>query len=75
MCELEEVMLGADEAEAIRLGDHEGLCHTEAAKHMKISRQTFDRILRRAHVKVANALVNGMALRISRDYSPLNKSK
>jgi uncharacterized protein len=74
LCELEEVLLGADEAEAIRLGDFKGLYHTEAARQMKISRQTFDRILKKAHVKVANALVNGMALRISRDQSPSNNT-
>lgn len=67
LCDLDEILLGADELEAIRLGDLQGLYHVEAAEHMRVSRQTFDRILRKAHVKVATALVNGMALRISHE--------
>jgi len=62
--ELQEVELAADELEALRLADVEDLYHTEAAKRMKVSRQTFDRIVRRARQKVAQALVNGHALRI-----------
>ena len=50
--------------EALRLADVEDLYHTEAAKRMKVSRQTFDRIVRRAHAKVAEALVHGRALRV-----------
>ena len=64
LCDLEEVELGADEMEALRLADVEDLYHTEAAKRMKVSRQTFDRIVRRAHAKVADALVHGRALRV-----------
>lgn len=64
--ELREIALGADEAEALRLADHEDLYHVEAAVRMGVSRQTFDRILRRAHRKVAEALVLGQALRILR---------
>ncbi|MBK8476983.1 MAG: DUF134 domain-containing protein [Opitutaceae bacterium] len=62
--ELEEVELGADELEALRLADVEDLYHTEAAKRMEVSRQTFDRIVRRARMKVASALVQGKALRV-----------
>ena len=43
--DLEEVELLVDEFEAIRLADHEGLYHEEAAKKMNISRATFGRIL------------------------------
>ena len=64
LCELREVELGADELEAVRLADVEDLYHTEAAKRMGVSRQTFDRIVRRAHAKVADALVHGRALRV-----------
>ena len=64
LCELQEVELGADEMEALRLADVEDLYHTEAAKRMKVSRQTFDRIVRRAHAKVADALVHRRALRV-----------
>ncbi len=68
--ELREIELGADEAEAIRLADHEDLYNVEAAVRLGVSRQTFDRILRRAHRKVAEALVLGQALRILRPTSP-----
>ena len=64
LCELREVELGADVLEAIRLADVEDLYHTEAAARMGVSRQTFDRIVLRAHKKIGAALVNGQALRI-----------
>lgn len=64
MRSLEEIILASDEWEALRLADHESLYRTEAAARMEISRQTFDRILRRARAKVADALINGKALRI-----------
>lgn len=70
LCELEEIELGADELEALRLVDVEDLYHTEAAKRMKVSRQTFDRIIRRAHQKIAGSLVNGQALRILQPPKP-----
>lgn len=62
--DLEEVELAADEVEAVRLADVEDLYHTDAARRMRISRQTFDRIVRRARIKIARALVRGHALRI-----------
>ena len=62
--ELSEVELAADELEALRWADVEDLYHTEAADKMGISRQTFDRIVRKARIKVATALVLGQALRI-----------
>jgi predicted DNA-binding protein (UPF0251 family) len=37
---------------------------------MGVSRQTFDRIVRRARMKVAHALVGGHALRIVRSPVP-----
>lgn len=64
--DLEEVELAPDELEALRLADGEGLYRAEAAPRMGISRQTFDRILRRARHTVAQALVRGCALRLTR---------
>jgi len=61
---LEEVILTVDEFEAIRLADHEGLYHEEAAVRMSVSRATFGRILDSARGKVADAIVNGKALKI-----------
>lgn len=65
MYELEEVRLEADEIEAIRLADLEGLYQIHAAVRMGVSRQTFGNILARAHKKVATALLGGKALRIA----------
>jgi uncharacterized protein len=62
--ELEELILGIDEFEAFRLADHEGLYHEAAAIEMRISRQTFGRILETARHKIASAIVQGFALRI-----------
>jgi predicted DNA-binding protein (UPF0251 family) len=61
---LEEVVLGVDELEAIRLADKEGLYHEIAAEQMNISRQTFGRIVTAARNKVAQALIEGKVLRI-----------
>ena len=62
--DLEEVALTVKEAEAIRLKDLEGLEQEESAAKMCISRPTFHRVLRSARQKVAEALINGKALRI-----------
>jgi predicted DNA-binding protein (UPF0251 family)/predicted Fe-Mo cluster-binding NifX family protein len=61
---LEEVVLSVDEFETLRLADHEGLYHEEAAVRMGVSRPTFGRVLSSARRKVADALVGGKALRI-----------
>ncbi|HET6459771.1 MAG TPA: DUF134 domain-containing protein [Syntrophales bacterium] len=61
---LDYVVLSMDEFEAIRLADLEGLYHDKAAERMKVSRQTFGRIIEAARQKVAQALVRGLALRI-----------
>lgn len=64
LVELEEVPISIDELEAIRLADFEGMYHEDAAKRMKISRQTFGRILNDAHKKVSECLIKGKALKI-----------
>jgi uncharacterized protein len=71
---LEEISLELDELEAIRLKDHEGLYQDAAAEKMKISRQTFGRILESAHKKIAEALIYGKAIRIENEinYSTIN---
>jgi predicted DNA-binding protein (UPF0251 family) len=70
MRDLHEVELGADEVEALRLADFEGLYREQAASRMGVSRQTFDRIVRGARAKVAEALVGGHALRLMRPEHP-----
>lgn len=61
---LEEVLLGHDEVEAIRLKNLVGLSQEEAASQMGISQPTFHRLLLSAHQKLTDAVVNGKALRI-----------
>jgi len=63
-CDLEEVVLKVEEMEAIRLKDLIGLEQVECALKMEVSRPTFQRILIEARHKVAQALVEGKALRI-----------
>ncbi len=60
----QEIMLTLDELEALRLADLEGLYQEEAAERMNVSRQTFARIVGSARKKVAQALLEGKALRI-----------
>jgi uncharacterized protein len=67
--DLPEVRLGFDEAEAIRLADYEGLYQEAAARSMGVSRQTFGRIVETARRKVADAVLNGKALRIEGERS------
>ena len=62
MSTLEEVRLGLDELEAVRMADLEGLYQEEAAEKMGVSRQTFGNIVESARKKIADALVNSKAL-------------
>jgi predicted DNA-binding protein (UPF0251 family) len=62
---LGEVDLGRDELEALRLADMEGCSHEEVGAEMEVSRATAGRILAAARAKVAEALVRGLAIRIS----------
>jgi predicted DNA-binding protein (UPF0251 family) len=76
MVYLEEVRLAVEECEAIRLADLEGMYQEEAAKKLKVSRQTFGRILENAHRKIAQAIVKGKALKIEGgDYFMVRHSK
>ena len=61
---LEEVQLSVEEAEAIRLKDLESLEQEEGAERMNVSRPTFQRVLASARQKMADALLNGKAIRI-----------
>lgn len=62
--QLEEVYLTMEGYEALRLADKEGLRQDEAAERMQVSRQTFGRILSGARKAVAEAIVDGLVLRI-----------
>lgn len=63
---LEEVALLPDELEAIKLHDMDELDQITAAKKMKVSQPTFGRILDKAYKKLAEAIIKGKAIRISR---------
>jgi predicted DNA-binding protein (UPF0251 family) len=63
---LEVVEMSLEEMEALRLKNLEGLEQTQAAKKMNTSQSTFARILASAHQKIADALINGKAIKIEK---------
>lgn len=79
----DEVDLGMEEFEAIRLADYIGLSQKEAAKSMHISQQTFSRVLKNARKTLANGLTMGAIIKIkgghyvisSREESPIKPSQ
>jgi len=58
------VFLRIDQAEAVRLADLERMSHARAAAEMRVSRQTFDRILKKARFTIADAIINGKIIEI-----------
>ena len=62
VADLEVELLRADELEALRLADVEGLYQEAAAQRMGVSRPTFARILNRARAAVARALLEEKVL-------------
>ena len=62
MTELEKLTLYADELEAVKLCDFDGLNQEEAGVRMGVSRGTVQRILASARKKIAEALSLGKAL-------------
>ena len=61
---LGEVQLSVEEVEAIRLKDLEELGQEAGAARMNVSRATFQRILAAGRQKVADAILNGKAIKI-----------
>lgn len=61
---ISEVVLTVDEYESLRLKDLMGLDQVEAATLMGISQATFHRLVTNARKKVAEAIVEGKAIRI-----------
>jgi len=64
MRHLEEVVLTKEEMEAVKLKDFDELEQIEAAQKMNTSQSTFQRILASARAKIAQAIVEGKALKI-----------
>ena len=73
MSDLEDIELAKDELESIRLADLNGMFQEDAAAKMNISRATFGRIIMRAHQKIADAIINGKAIKILEEYPALLK--
>lgn len=63
---LEEIVLEADELEALKLYEVDGLEQTQAAEKMKISQPTFARILDKAIKKITEAIIKGKAIKIQK---------
>ena len=63
---LAEVEITLEEIEAVRLKNIEGLDQNEASEKMKTSQSTFQRILASAYKKIAEALIEGKAIKISK---------
>jgi len=61
---LEMIELTSEEIEALRLKNIKNLDQIECAKQMNTSQSTFQRILTSANKKVAEALINGKAIKI-----------
>lgn len=61
---LEIVVLALEEAEAIRLKDIEDLHQEECAQRMGVSRATFHQVLKTARSKLADAILNGKAIKV-----------
>ena len=55
----QQILVGMDELEALRLKDVEGINQAECATRMGLTRTTFQRVLYSARAKVAQALVEG----------------
>jgi len=66
LAELEEMDLGIDELEALRLCDLKKIEQAKAAKRMKISQSTLSRVLISARKKVTEALTEGKAIKIKK---------
>ena len=64
LIELDIIRIELDEYEAIRLSDLLGLSQIKAAKSMNISRGTYQRILKSAHYKIAQALDKNAAIEL-----------
>ena len=64
---LEVIEMSLEEMEALRLKNLQGLEQIQAAQKMNTSQSTFARILASANQKIADALINGKAIRIEQN--------
>jgi uncharacterized protein len=75
MIRLKEVVLTVDEFEAIRLKDLKSLDQEKAAKSMNISQPTFHRLVLSSRKKIADAIVNGKAIKIEGGHFKFHRKK
>lgn len=61
---LERVEIDPCEMQAIKLSQLDNLSQAESAKYMEVSASTFNRILKSGNSKIADALINGKAIKI-----------
>jgi uncharacterized protein len=66
MIELEDSVLSMPEFEAIRMVDLSEVSQEEAGKQMQISQSTLSRVLKSGRKKIADAIVNGKAIKIDK---------
>ena len=64
---LEIIELSAEEIESYRLRHIKNLDQIQAAEQMNTSASTYQRILYSANRKIADALINGKAIKIIKD--------
>ena len=64
--ELQEIDINLEEFEAIRLIDFEKMPQEQASKKMQISQPTLSRSLTNARNKIADAIINGKAIKIEK---------
>jgi len=65
MIDLEESILTMPEFEAVRLVDLNEVPQETAGKQMQVSQSTLSRILKSGRRKIADAIVNGKAIKIN----------
>ena len=63
--EVEEISI--EELEALRLKNVKNLDQNECARKMNVSQSTFQRVLSVAYKKISDALINGKAIKITRN--------
>lgn len=63
--EMEKIVLGMDELEAMRLCDGKGLTQADAGRQMQISRGTVQRLVTTGRKKVIDAMIYAKALVIN----------